>query len=189
LILNIQLLEEVEFMGWFEFGTEIIAIEDSDHVGWTESLTTFGDVTFRSLEEFVDVVLKELGNRKLALLHILVHGSPYEVNFGPDLLSISSFDTFKATLMRLTPKFTHDAWVDFRACNIGQNLAFMRKFRELWGVGVVAGRGRQCNVLDSNLGLYQVVYRDGSETLWFTAPPWVAFSLTRRTTLSVLSSL
>ena len=65
-------------MGWFEFGAEIIAIEDSDSVGWVESATTIGDVTFRSLETFVVAVEEQLGDRKLALLPIQVHGNPLE---------------------------------------------------------------------------------------------------------------
>ena len=176
-------------MGWFEFGAEIIAIEDSDSVGWVESATTIGDVTFRSLETFVDAVEEQLGDRKLALLHIQVHGNPDGMGFGRDWVSITSFDNYRAQLGRLSGKFISQAWVNLRACNVGENVDLMHRFRQLWSVGVVAGRGKQNNVLDSNFGFYQVIFPDGSEELSFTCPKWVEYDVRRRGERAITSRI
>src|SRR5215468_5370039 len=93
-------------------GAEIIAIEDTDMTGWVESATTIGEVTFQSLQAFVDNVLSELESRDLALLHIQVHGSPTGVAFGADWVSPTNFTRYEPTLARLTARFTRRAWVD-----------------------------------------------------------------------------
>ncbi len=158
-------------MSWFTFGAEVIAIEDSDNVGWVEAATSLGEVTFRSLEGFVNNVLTEVGDRSIALLHSQVHGSPDGMGFGDDWLSTATFNIYKAQLRRLTSKFTSRAWTDLRGCEVGMNLPLMRHFRELWGVGVVAGRGYQNNLYDMNFGMYQIVERDGRESTTFSTPP------------------
>lgn len=168
-------------------GAEIIAIEDSDTTGWLESATTVGEVNFQSLQAFVDNVLSELGSRDLALLHIQVHGSPTGVAFGPDWVNADNFSTYQPNLGRLAPKFIRHAWVDLRACEVGQNLPLLHMFRRLWGVGIVAGRGLQNNLLDANFGLYQIIDPEGNETTSFTVPPWVGYDIGRRATRGVLS--
>jgi hypothetical protein len=182
---TVLLWEDV--MGWFEFGVELIAIEDSDTTGWMESATTIGETTFRSLEGFVDAVLGAIGDRKLALLHIQVHGNPDGMGFGEDWVTTSSFETFRAQFNRLSGKFVSRGWINLRACNIGENLALMHKFRTLWGVGVVAGRGKQNNLFDLNFGMYQVVFPDGKETTMICRPKWVEYDSVRRGASEVLS--
>jgi hypothetical protein len=165
---------------WSEFGAEIIAIEDSDWVGWMESATTTGEVNFSSVESCMNGVLADLGDRSLALLHIQVHGNPGGMSFGSDYISVATFETFRAQFARLSGKFVSNAWVDFRACEIGQNVALMQRFNQLWGVGVVAGRGLQNNLYDANRGRYQVIFPDGRQDTYFFAPPWIAYNATRR---------
>jgi hypothetical protein len=174
-------------MGWFEFGAEIIAIEDSDWVGWAESATTFGELNFTTLEVFANAVTAELGTRKLALLHIQVHGSPEGIGFGNDWVSNATFDTYRAQLARLSGKFTSDGWLNLRACNVGSNLELLHRFRRLWNVGVVAGRSRQNNLFDMNFGFYQIVTRDGAESQSFSRPPWTEYNATRRLVRGIAS--
>jgi len=173
----------------FGAGAEIIAIEDSDTVGWAESATTFGEVNFRSAQTFVDNVLSELGTRQMSLLHIQVHGSPGGVAFGPDWVSSSSFGSYRALLGRLTSKFEADSWVDLRACEVGQNLPLLRQFRSLWNVAIIAGRGLQSNIVDANLGFYQIIDSAGREFQSFGAPPWVRYNGARRASRAVTSRL
>lgn len=174
-------------MSWLTTGAEVIAIEDSDAVGFAEAAASLGEVTFRSLEGFVSNVLADLGARNIALLHVQVHGSPDGMGFGDDWLSVDSFDNYRAQLRRLSSKFTSSAWVDLRGCEVGMNLPLMHRIRQLWGVGVVAGRGLQNNLFDMNFGMYQVVTRDGRESISFSAPPWVAYDVGRRATRGILS--
>jgi Domain of unknown function (DUF4347) len=176
-------------MGWFEFGAELIAIEDSDYVGWVESFTSFGELNFQSVETFADVVVSDLGDRKLALLHIQVHGNPSGLGFGPDWLTTVNFDSYRAQLRRLSGKFIANGWVALRACNVGENLALLRRFHQLWSVGVVAGRGSQNNVLDANFGSYQIVYPDGREDTSFFRPPWTEYNASRRLGSAMTSRL
>jgi hypothetical protein len=168
-------------------GAEIIAIEDTDSVGWVESATTVGEVAFQSLTSFVDNVIAALGGRRLALLHIQVHGSPSGVWFGSDMLSDSNFSSFSGRLGRLTASFESGAWVDLRACEVGQNLPLLRRLHNLWGVGIVAGRGLQSNLVDANLGRYQVITPGGNEDTSFFVPPWVEYDTGRRATRAVTS--
>ena len=170
-------------------GAEIIAIEDTDSVGWVESATTIGEVGFQSVSTFVTNVLAALGTRQMSLLHVQVHGSPTAVWFGSARIDATTFGTYSSEFGRLTPRFTSNAWVDMRACNIGQNLALLHLFRGLWHTGIVAGRGLQNNVLDANLGTYQIVAPDGTESTSWTVPPWVEYDLTRRATRGVLSRI
>lgn len=176
-------------MSWFTTGAEIIAIEDTDWVGWVESATTVGEVNFQSLEGFVTNVLNELGDRSISLLHVQVHGNPDGMGFGDDWLSNASFDTYRAQLRRLASRFASHAWVDLRACEVGANLELMHRIRRLWGVGVVAGRSFQNNLFDLNFGSYQIVHADGRESTSFSAPPWVAYASERRAVRAVTSRL
>ena len=176
-------------MSWLTTGAEIIAIEDSDAVGFAEAAASVGEITFRSLEGFVTNVLADVGARNISLLHVQVHGNPDGMGFGEDWMSVDSFDTFRAQLRRLSSKFTSSAWVDLRGCEVGMNLPLMHRFRELWGVGVVAGRGLQNNLFDLNFGMYQIVSRDGRESTSFSAPPWVAYDVGRRATRGILSHM
>ncbi|MEE8270451.1 MAG: hypothetical protein V3R98_01800, partial [Alphaproteobacteria bacterium] len=153
-------------------GAEIIAIEDTDTVGWVECATTIGEVTFQNIQTFVHNVLCELGTRSLSLLHIQVHGNEHGVQFGPSWVTINNFGTHQPTLSRLGPKFAGGAWVDLRACDAGQNLPLLRLFHSLWNVGIVAGRGRQSNLIDANLGNYQVITPSGHEYQSVMAPPF-----------------
>jgi hypothetical protein len=125
-------------------------------------------------------VLDELGDRSIALLHVQVHGSPSGLVFGSDRVTTATFDTYRAQLGRLAGKFTSNGWVNLRACNVGENLALLHRFRQLWSVGVVAGRGRQNNLFDANFGLYQIVFASGDEDTSFFRPPWVEYNATRR---------
>ena len=176
-------------------GAEIIAIDETtasggvDIVGWVESATTLGEVNFESVDSFVDNVLAALGSRRMSLLHIQVHGSPQHARFGRHYVRDDNFDTYRARLARLTSKFTAGAWVDLRACNVGQNLALLRRFHGLWGTGIVAGRGNQNNLFDLNFGRYQVIYPDGREDTDFFAPPWVRYDTTRRGIREITSRL
>ncbi len=170
-------------------GAEIIAIEDTDSVGWVESATTIGEVGFQSVTTFVDNVLAALGSRQMALLHVQVHGSPQAVWFGPSRLDTATFASHSSVLGRLSPKFVANAWVDMRACNVGQNLALLHMFRRLWGTGIVAGRGLQNNVLDANMGFYQIISPSGDESRSFSVPPWVEYNVTRRATRGILSRI
>ena len=170
-------------------GAEMIAIEDGDSTGWLESATTIGEVNFQSLQAFVDNVLAELGSRDLSLLHLQAHGNPTGIALGGDWVDVNSFAGFRATLGRLTAKFAKGAWVDLRACEVGQNLPLLHMFRRLWHVGIVAGRGLQNNLYDSNFGLYQVVTADGREVRSFSTPPFVEYNVGRRAVRSVLSHL
>ena len=176
-------------MSWLTTGAEVIAIEDSDIVGFAEATASLGEVTFRSLEGFVTNVLSDLGARNISLLHVQVHGNSDGMGFGEDWLSVATFDTYRAQLRRLSSKFTSNAWADLRGCEVGMNLPLMHRFRELWGVGVVAGRGLQNNLFDMNFGTYQIVHRDGREDTSFSAPPWVAYDVGRRAARGVLSYL
>jgi hypothetical protein len=171
------------------FGAEVIAIEDTDRVGWVESAITLGEVNFNSVQTFVDNVLRDLGNRHMSLLHIQVHGSPSGASFGSDRISMCSFASFRTALARLTPKFTGEAWVDLRACEIGQNLPLLHQFRTLWNVGIVAGRGTQSNLVDANTGRYQIITRDGRESMAFLTPPHVAYRVGRRALRAITSRL
>ena len=176
-------------MSWFEFGTEIIAIEDSDFVGKAESAATIGEVTFRSLQEFADVVLQELGERKISVLHVQVHGNNDGIDFGYDTLCLDTFDVCRAQLDRLRSKFISNGWVNLRACNIGNNTALMHRLRKLWNVGVVAGMGGQINVVEANSGWYRIVYPNGTEALSWEVPRWVNYDLGRRLVGNSLSKL
>jgi hypothetical protein len=170
-------------------GAEVIAIEDSDATGWVESATTVGEVNFRSAQTFVDNVLSDLGARQMSLLHIQVHGNPDGVGFGRDWVSTATFGAHRALFGRLTPKFKPNAWVDLRACKVGQNLALLRQFRGLWNVGIVAGRGSQNNLFDANFGFYQIIHPDGREEQSFTVPPWVEYDAVRRGVRGITSRL
>lgn len=170
-------------------GAEIIAIDDTDRVGWAESVTTLGEVNFQNVNTFVDNVLAALGTRQMSLLHVQVHGSPQAVHFGNQEVGLGSFGNYQAMFARLTPKFTSGAWVDLRACNIGQNLPLMHRFRQLWRVGLVAGRGRQNNLFDANFGMYQIVTADGQESTSFFVPRWVEYDTTRRAVRGITSRL
>ena len=168
------------------FDAEIIAIDETtasggvDIVGWLESATTFGEINFTSVDSFVDNVLAELGSRKMSLLHIQVHGSPQHVRFGRHYVRDDNFDTYRARFSRLAGKFSSGAWVDLRACNVGQNLPLLRRFHSLWNTGIVAGRGNQNNLFDANFGRYQVIHPDGREDTSFFVPAWVKYDTTRR---------
>jgi hypothetical protein len=170
-------------------GAEIIAIDDTDSVGWVESATTLGEVGFQCPNTFVNNVLGALGSRSMSLLHVQVHGSPEAVWFGTHRVDLTSLESYRSAFARLTPKFTGDAWVDMRACNVGQNLTLLHAFRRLWNVGIVAGRGLQSNVLDANLGFYQIVSKSGTESTSFSVPPWVEYNLTRRAVRGITSRL
>jgi hypothetical protein len=170
-------------------GAEIIAIDDTDRVGWVEGATTIGEVVFQTPQTFVNNVLAALGSRRMSLLHVQVHGSPDAVWFGSHRVDTNTIEALRATFERLTPKFESDAWVDMRACNVGQNLALLHKFRRMWNVGIVAGRGRQNNLFDANFGLYQIVTRDGQESTSFRVPPWVEYSVSRRLSRSITSRI
>ena len=168
-------------------GAEIIAIDDTDSTGWAEGATTVGEVNFQCPDTFVNNVLSALGSRSMSLLHVQVHGSPQAVWFGSHRVDISTLETYRTKFERLTPKFLDGAWVDMRACNVGQNLPLLHKFRRLWNVGVVAGRGTQSNLVDANLGFYQIVTKDGRESTSFSVPPWVEYSVSRRLSRSITS--
>jgi hypothetical protein len=170
-------------------GAEVIAIDDTDFVGDAESATTIGEVNFQSVETFVDNVKSELGDRWMSLLHIQVHGNPTGIWFGRDQVTVNTFPNFRARFDQLSAYFTDGAWVDLRACEVGQNLPLLHKFRELWGVGIVAGRGLQSNVIEVNLGRYQIVTADGEEAKSFTVPPWVAYDAGRRAVRGILSRI
>jgi hypothetical protein len=170
-------------------GAEIIAIEDSDAVGWAESATTIGEVNFSSAQTFVDNVLSELGTRQMALLHIQVHGGPSGASFGGDHVSTTTFGSYRTLFGRLTAKFEANSWVDLRACEVGQNLPLLRQFHSLWNVGIVAGRGLQNNLFDANFGFYQVIEPGGREYQSFSVPPWVEYDAARRATRAIVSRL
>jgi len=170
-------------------GAEMIAIEDGDASGWLESATTIGEVNFQNIQTFVDNVLADLGSRELSLLHVQAHGNPTGIALGGDWVDVNTFDGYKAVLGRLTAKFAKGAWVDLRACEVGQNLPLLHMFRRLWRVGIVAGRGLQNNLYDANFGLYQVVYADGKELKSFSTPPFVEYNAGRRAVRSVLSHI
>ena len=63
----------------------------------------------------------------------------------------------------------------------------MHRFRELWKVGVVAGRGGQNNLFDMNFGKYQIVTADGKESTSFFVPAWVEYSVSRRADRAIRS--
>jgi hypothetical protein len=168
-------------------GAEVIAIEDTDSVGWVESATTIGEVNFNSVPSFVDNILADLGDRQMSLLHIQVHGSPTHISFGPTQITNATFAAHLGTFARLSSKFAPHSWVDLRACNIGQNIELLQKFRRLWNVGIVAGRGSQNNVMDFNLGSYQIVSPNGNESTQFFAPSWVEYSAPRRAARAITS--
>jgi hypothetical protein len=171
-------------------GAEVIAIDDTDGVGDAESATTIGEVTFQNVETFVDNVMSELGDRWMSLLHIQVHGNPTGIWFGRDHVTVNTFVNYRRRFAQLSEYFTDGAWVDLRACEVGQNLPLLHKFRELWGVGIVAGRGLQYNVVfEANLGRYQIVTADGEETKSLTVPPWVAYDVGRRAVRGILSRI
>lgn len=170
-------------------GAEIIAIEDTDSVGWVESFTTLGEVTFQNLRGFVANVIAALDGRTLSLLHIQVHGSPAGVWFGPDMVTDANFSTYSAQLGRLTASFRAGAWVDLRACDVGQNLPLLRLIHNLWGVGIVAGRGKQNNLFDANLGRYQLITPRGDEDTSLFVPPWVEYDTSRRVTRAATSRI
>ena len=170
-------------------GAEVIAIDDTDFVGDAESVTTVGEVNFQCVDTFVDNVLSDLGTRQMSLLHIQAHGDTGGISFGRHYVTLSSFPIYSGRLRRLAPKFTSGAWVDLRACEVGQNLPLMHMFRTLWNVGLVAGRGLQNNLFDMNLGRYQIVTASGDESKSFTAPPWVAYDVGRRAARGILSRI
>lgn len=171
------------------FGAEVIAIEDSDSVGWVESATTAGEVNFNSVQSFVDNVLADLNGRKMSLLHIQAHGSPSGVWFGPTEITTGNFSSYRGEFGRLASSFTDNAWVDMRACEVGQNLALLHEFRRLWSVGLVAGRGLQNNLFDANFGFYQIVTREGTESTSFRVPPWVEYNVGRRALRGITSRI
>jgi hypothetical protein len=173
----------------FGVGAEVIAIDDSDGVGWAESATTIGEVTFSNLQQFVDNVLADVGTRQISLLHIQVHGTTERIRFGPDRVYLSTLPSYAGTLGRLTPKFTNNAWVDLRACDVGMNLPLLRALRDLWQVNLVAGRGSQNNLFDANFGRYQIVKKNGEEDTSFFVPPWVEYNVDRRLSRAILSRL
>lgn len=170
-------------------GAEVIAIDDTDWVGDAESITTVGEVNFQCVDTFVDNVLSDLGTRQMALLHIQAHGDPGGISFGHHYVTVANFPSYSPRLRGLAPKFTSGAWVDLRACEVGQNLPLMHLFRTLWNVGLVAGRGLQNNLFDANFGRYQIVSARGEETTSFAVPPWVAYSTSRRAARGILSRI
>jgi hypothetical protein len=184
-------IPSVRNRGWRDddMGAEVIAIEDSDAVGWAESAITIGEVNFNSAQTFVDNVLGDLGTRQMALLHVQVHGSPSGASFGTDHVSTRTFGSYRTLFGRLTPKFEAGSWVDLRACEVGQNLALLRQFQSLWNVGIVAGRGLQNNLLDANFGFYQIIDPHGREWQSFSVPPWVEYDVQRRATRAIVSRL
>jgi hypothetical protein len=175
------------------FGEEVYAIDETtssggvDYVGWFESAITIGEVNFTNVASFATNVLSHIGARRLSLLHIQVHGSPSGARFGSDWVSQTTFATHRPQFARLTSHFTPNAWVDLRACNVGQNLPLLRLFHGLWGTGIVAGRGRQNNVLDMNFGSYQIIHPDGSENTSVFVPPWVRYNPSRRLAREITS--
>ncbi|MQX38237.1 DUF4347 domain-containing protein [Roseospira navarrensis] len=177
------------------FGEEVYAIDETtanggvDYVGWIESAITIGEVNFTNVDTFVSAVLSHIGPRFMSLLHIQVHGSPSGARFGANWVSDTTFPTYRARFARLTSHFSQNAWVDLRACNVGQNLTLMRQFHGLWGVGIVAGRGRQNNVLDMNMGRYQIIHPDGREETSIFCPPWVKYDAGRRMAREITSRL
>lgn len=177
------------------FGEEVYAIDETtssggvDIVGWVESATTIGEVNFTNVATFVGNVLAHIGPRSMSLLHIQVHGNPSSVRFGSQWVSDRNFGTHRAQFARLTPKFTRNAWVDLRACKIGQNLALMRLFHGLWGTGIVAGRGSQNNLFDANFGRYQIIHPNGQEETSFFVPSWVQYDPRRRLAREITSRL
>jgi len=172
----------------FGTGAEIIAIENTDYVGCGEDWTTWGQVDFDSAQTFVDNVLAALGARQMSMLHIQVHGNFLDVSFGSDRVSTSTFGNYSALFGRLTPKFDPNSWVFLRACDVGQNIALLQQFQQLWNVGIVAGRWRQNNVLDFNLGYYQIIDPAGNQSQSFTLP-WAHYSFDRRLLRAVTSRL
>jgi hypothetical protein len=172
-------------------GAEIIAIDNTDFVGLAEDWTTLniGEFTFSDVQTFVDGVLAEVGSRTISLLHIQVHGSPNAAFFGSNRVDTTSFAGYQAQFSRLRGKFNSGAWVDLRACLVGQNLPLLRMFHNLWNVGIVAGRGLQNNIFDMNQGRYQLIYPSGREDTTFFVPSFVEYSATRRAARALFSRI
>ena len=158
-------------------GIEVIAIDVSDTTGKMEALTTMAPVKFTTLAGFVENTIAWVGDKKIDLLHIQVHGNKNDLGFGPDRLSLSNFtEVYRRQLSKLAPFFASGAWVNLRACEVGQNVALLQKLARAWNVTVVAGRGSQRNVLiDLNMGRYVTVKPDGSTESSFFQPPMAAW--------------
>lgn len=162
-------------------GLEIIAIEDSDAVGWVEAATSIGEVTFRSVASMVDNIVAYAGSRRIKLLHLQAHGNSAGFYVGPDSVTLGTLaTTWRGPLARLTPLFDSDPWVDLRACEVGQNVALVANLAGIWGTTIVAGRGLQNNLFDLNFGRYVTVKPDGSSETSLLAPPQVAYNVSRR---------
>jgi hypothetical protein len=158
-------------------GIEVIAIDVSDTGGRMESRTTMASVDFTTLAGFVDNTIAWVRDKKINLLHIQVHGTIDFVAFGRERLSLSNFDeVYRNHLSKLTPFFANPAWVHLRACDVGQNVALLKKLAVAWDVTVVAGRGAQINVpYEVNTGRYVTVEPDGSTDYSFWQPSVAAW--------------
>lgn len=170
-------------------GMEIVAADGYDRVGFAEWITTFpggGFVELQDIVTFVHGVQAAAGARKIAILHIQVHGYPGGMLFGDvnggtgELLTVGNFATYKPVLARLTSHFPTDAWVCVRACRVGQNYALLRLLRQLWNVNILAGLGDWNNVIDFNKGNYVIFERTGAEYQTRRMPNALQHSLLRK---------
>lgn len=161
-------------------GVEIIAIESSDWVGWVEAAASFGEIEYNSPASLVSGVVDYASGRKVKLLHVQAHGSAAGINLGTGQIGMRNLPTFRPLLSRLNPLWDADPWVDLRACSVGQNLPFVAALAAMWGTTIVAGRGRQNNLLDMNIGRYVTVKPDGTHESSFFVPPQVQYNVVRR---------
>lgn len=180
-------------------GIEIIAYDHYDTAAFGEYWTTFGTkVLFDNVQSFVRGVLRESRGAKINLLHIQAHGDSTTIHFGDTGLELSSFrypfgspngdkvtqatfENFRSEFIKLTPCFAPGAWVVLRSCETGWAQILLRQFRRLWGVNILAGKGKWNNKIDYNNGSYVIFDSAGNEYLT-NSLPWALQHDTLRAT-------
>lgn len=151
-------------IGW-NHTVEVIAIQKGDATGWMEAAAAIGEIEFDSIESFLNNTYDFVQGARISRLHLQAHGDSEAVYFGSDILNVDSFKTiFRPSFATLTPFFAPGAVVALRACEIGQNVALLQNFAACWNVTVVAGRGYENNVYNSNTGRYVTVTPGGNVT-------------------------
>jgi hypothetical protein len=94
------------------------------------------------IADFVDVVVRGIGNDKITALRIWGHGRTDEDDgnalFAADVLSADTIDQFSPTLSRLRSCFSSPARAELRGCAAakGKGKEMMKKLAGIWNVDV-----------------------------------------------------
>jgi hypothetical protein len=101
------------------------------------------------IADFVDVVIRGIGNDRITALRIWGHGRTYEPDgnalFAADVLSADTIDQFTPILSRLRSCFLNPARAELRGCAAakGRGKEMMKKLAGIWNVDVYGSEKSQ----------------------------------------------